>query len=207
MHNYTFSTIEDILNASKIPGIVGKGERGLFNDMLSIIQCSTINVSKFLLALNIPGLGKISAKRWEDNKNALNYLEYVANTNMDYNDKWVALEQIIQDKNVVMSLRTKYHNKFNKYYNLLKDRIRNVQINTDYIPQRGDVCITGSLSMKRVDFEKLLIQKGWVLVNTVKASTKYLITNTPESGTSKNKKADELHVKKITEADFIKNCL
>lgn len=208
-HNYNFNTLEDILNADLIPGVVseGHGEKTLFNNMLKIIQCSTITVSKFLLALNIPGLGKISAKRWEDNKNALDYLEYVANTNMDYNDKWVALEQIIQDKNVVMSLRTKYHNKFNKYYNLLKDKIKHIQINTDYVPQHGDVCITGTLSMKRADFEKLLMQKGWVLVNTIKASTKYLITNTPDSGTSKNKKADELGVKKVTEKEFIEKYL
>lgn len=208
-HNYNFNTLEDILNADLIFGVVseGHGEKTLFNNMLKIIQYSTITVSKFLLALNIPGLGKISAKRWEDNKNALDYLEYVANTNMDYNDKWVALEQIIQDKNVVMSLRTKYHNKFNKYYNLLKDRIKHNQINIDYVPQHGDVCITGTLSMKRADFEKLLMQKGWVLVNTIKASTKYLITNTPDSGTSKNKKADELGVKKVTEKEFIEKYL
>lgn len=57
--------------------------------------------------------------------------------------------------------------------------------------------------MKRADFEQLLIKKGWTLVNTVKADTKFLITNTPESNTSKNKKADELGVAKITEKDFI----
>lgn len=207
-HNYNFNTIEDILDAEEIPGVTnGHGERGLFNYMLSILQRGTFTVSQFLLALNIPGLGKISAKRWEDNKNALDYLEYVANTDMDYNDKWVALEQIIQDKNVVMSLRTKYHNKFNKYYNLLKDRIKNIKSDSQYIAVKGDVCVTGTLSMKRADFEKLLMQKGWVLVNIIKASTKFLITNTPNSGTSKNKKADELGVKKITEKEFIENYL
>lgn len=212
IHDYNFNNIEDLLNAEKIPGVTGKGERGLFNDMLTIIQCSTIDVSKFLLALNIPGLGKISAKRWEDNKNALDYLEYVANTDMDYNDKWVALEQIIQDKNVVMSLRTKYHDKFNKYFNLLKDRITTYKdihgnkLSSDSF--KGYVCVTGKLeTMKRAEFKELLKQHGWALVDHVYSTTKYLITNTPESGTNKNKTADNLGVPKITEADFIKNCL
>lgn len=211
-NNYKFNTLEDILNADLIPGVTsleGHGEKTLFNNMLKVIQCSTITVSKFLLALNIPGLGKISAKRWEDSKNAIKYLDFIANSSMCEDDIcYIELEKILQDKNVVASLKTTYNHKFRKYYNLLEDRIKHVQINTNYVPsQCGDVCITGTLSMKRADFEKLLIQKGWTLVTTIKTSTKFLITNTPDSGTSKNKKADELGVKKITEKEFIEKYL
>lgn len=211
-NNYKFNTLEDILNADLIPGVTsleGHGEKTLFNNMLKVIQCSTITVSKFLLALNIPGLGKISAKRWEDSKNAIKYLDFIANGSMCEDDIcYIELEKILQDKNVVASLKTTYNHKFRKYYNLLEDRIKHVQINTNYVPsQCGDVCITGTLSMKRADFEKLLIQKGWTLVTTIKTSTKFLITNTPDSGTSKNKKADELGVKKITEKEFIEKYL
>lgn len=198
------NNLEDLLKIDESSIQHSAGELALFIEMLYKLQNDKFIVSQFLLALNIPGLGKISAKRWEEDKNALDYLEYVANTNMNYNDKWVALEQIIQDKNVVISLRIKYHDKFNMYYNLLRNRIKHIQTDT---LQCGDVCITGSLSMKRADFEKLLIQKGWTLVNTIKTSTKYLITNTPESGTSKNKKADELGVEKITEKEFFEKYL
>lgn len=200
-HNYSFNDIEDLLNAEKIPGVVSnKGESGMFNLMLSKLQNDKFTVSQFLLSLNIPGLGKISAKRWEDSKNALNYFECIISGVMKHHDKIV---KIVQDKNVVASLYTIYKDKFTKYYNLLKDRII---FNTVSI-KKGKVCITGKLSMKRADFEEFLKQKGWELSNTVTKSVSYLITNALDSNTSKNRKADELGIQKVTEEEFINKCM
>ena len=44
---------------------------------------------------------------------------------------------------------------------------------------------------------------GGKLVSSVTATTDYLITNTPDSGTAKNKSAQALGVKIITEAEYI----
>lgn len=67
-----------------------------------------------------------------------------------------------------------------------------------------NVVITGKLeSMKRDDFEQLLNKNGVNLQKSISSTTDYLITNTPESGTIKNRRADMLGVKKITELDFI----
>lgn len=67
-----------------------------------------------------------------------------------------------------------------------------------------NVVITGKLeSMKRDDFEQLLNKNGVNLQKSISSTTDYLITNTPESGTVKNRRADMLGVKKITELDFI----
>ena len=66
---------------------------------------------------------------------------------------------------------------------------------------RIKVAITGSLSISRKDFEKLLNEHGFIL-GDISKDTKYLITNTPESGSSKNAKADKLGIKKITESAF-----
>lgn len=211
-HDYRFNTIEDILDAEEIPGVTnGHGERGLFNYMLSILQRGTFTVSQFLLALNIPGLGKIGAKRWEESQNAIELLNYIVNTNEInmFDQNCVDLANIIQDKNVVKSFYSvEYHNRFKTYYNLLKDRIvSNIIVVNEIKEDKGNVCITGTLSIKRADFIKLLEQHGWKFVDHVYSDVKYLITNTPESNTSKNKKADELGVTKITEADFIANCL
>ena len=57
--------------------------------------------------------------------------------------------------------------------------------------------------MRRKDFEKLLTENGWELASIGK-DTKYLITNTPDSGSSKNATADRLGIQKITEEDFLK---
>lgn len=65
------------------------------------------------------------------------------------------------------------------------------------------VAITGSLeSMPRNKFEKILNEHGFVLVSDITKDTQYLITNTPDSNSSKNAKADKLGIPKITEAEF-----
>ena len=44
---------------------------------------------------------------------------------------------------------------------------------------------------------------GGKLVSSVTTTTDYLITNTPDSGTAKNKSAQALGVNIITEAEYI----
>lgn len=66
---------------------------------------------------------------------------------------------------------------------------------------RIKVAVTGSLSIGRKDFEKLLNEHGFIL-GDISKDTKYLITNTPDSGSSKNARADKLGIKKITESAF-----
>ena len=70
------------------------------------------------------------------------------------------------------------------------------------VESKGDVCVTGKLSVKRKDFEKELRQNGWNPVSSVKKDTKYLVTDNPNSGSSKNKSADKYGVPKITEREF-----
>lgn len=68
-----------------------------------------------------------------------------------------------------------------------------------------NVVVTGKLeSMKRADFEKLINKCGWTLQAAIAGNTDYLVTNFPNSGTSKNLKADKLGIKKITELEFIR---
>ena len=67
---------------------------------------------------------------------------------------------------------------------------------------KGDVCITGKLSVKRKDFEAELKAFGYNPVSSVKKDTKFLITDDPNSGSSKNKSADKYGVEKITEREF-----
>ena len=56
--------------------------------------------------------------------------------------------------------------------------------------------------MPRNKFEKILNEHGFVLVSDITKDTQYLITNTPDSNSSKNAKADKLGIPKITEAEF-----
>lgn len=63
------------------------------------------------------------------------------------------------------------------------------------------VAITGSLSVKRSDFEKLLNDKGIKQSSNLK-ECKYLITNNPDSGSSKMKNAKKYNVEIVSEKEF-----
>ncbi len=64
-------------------------------------------------------------------------------------------------------------------------------------------CITGSLSMKRSDLQKLIKENGGEAVSTVTKKTNFLITNDTESSSSKFKKAKELDIKILNETQFL----
>lgn len=65
----------------------------------------------------------------------------------------------------------------------------------------GKVAIMGKLSVKRADFEKELLSAGFIPADIGK-DTKFLITDDPNSSSSKNKKADKWNIPKITEQEF-----
>lgn len=62
------------------------------------------------------------------------------------------------------------------------------------------VVITGKLSVPRKEFEEFLNANGYEVKGAISKDVKYLITDNPDSSSSKNKKASELGIEKITEA-------
>lgn len=67
------------------------------------------------------------------------------------------------------------------------------------------VCFTGKLNtMSRNDAAKLAESVGFEVLAGVNRKLTYLVTNTPDSGSSKNKKAIEFGTKVITEDEFLK---
>lgn len=63
-------------------------------------------------------------------------------------------------------------------------------------------CITGALSLPRKEYELHIEKNGGKNVSGVTSKTNYLVTNDPTSGSSKNKKAQQLGVKIITELEL-----
>ena len=63
-------------------------------------------------------------------------------------------------------------------------------------------CITGSLSLSRKEYELYIEKNGGKNVSSVTSKTDYLVTNDSQSGSSKNKKAQELGVKIISEFEL-----
>ena len=67
------------------------------------------------------------------------------------------------------------------------------------------VCFTGALNtMSRSEATKKAQEAGFEVKSGVSKGLTYLVTNTPDSGSSKNKKAKELGTKVITESEFLK---
>lgn len=62
--------------------------------------------------------------------------------------------------------------------------------------------ITGTLSIKRDDFIEKIEELGGKIQKDVNKKTNFLITDDPTTETSKNKKATELGVEKISEEQF-----
>ncbi len=64
-------------------------------------------------------------------------------------------------------------------------------------------CFTGELHrIKRKEAERLVKEQGGQTKTAVSKGLSYLVTNTPHSGSSKNKKATELNIAVITEDEF-----
>lgn len=66
------------------------------------------------------------------------------------------------------------------------------------------IVVTGKLETfsSRDELRECLSAVGAALTETLSAEADFLLTNTPNSGTAKNKKAEELGVRKITEKEF-----
>lgn len=64
-------------------------------------------------------------------------------------------------------------------------------------------CITGTLTMKRSDLQKMIKENSGITVSSVTKATDYLITNDTESSSSKFKKAKELNIPIINEETFL----
>lgn len=65
-------------------------------------------------------------------------------------------------------------------------------------------CITGALSRPRKEIEQLIESKGHKLASSVTKSVNYLVTNNPNSGSSKNEKALGLGIPILNEEEFLR---
>lgn len=213
---FPVNTLEDLYNVVNNPlarnhHVKPNSEADLFNQVLDRLG-GPISISQFLLALKIPGLGKIGAKAVENAENAKIAFESILTSKysepLDFEYDLCGEQNIwaklLQDKNVAKSLYTTYREYFVSSYNLVKDQIIFDGLeNTKSVEIKGQVVITGTLSVKRDEFVKLLESWGWTMGSKINKDTKYLITNTPDSGTSKNKEADKFGVPKVTEEQFV----
>ena len=211
---YIFENITDLYDCAHdksayYMNVKEGSEKDLWNKTFNKLL-GPITISQFLLALKIPGLGKIGAKKVEDAENAMIAFQSVlCFKGGDFCGKDNVWAKLLQDVNVASSLYNEYRDYFISCYNLVKDQIIFDGINDDIpkIETKGSVVITGTLSVKRDTFIKMLEENGWKVASKINSNTAYLITNNPNSGTSKNKEADKYGVLKVTEEIFVERIM
>lgn len=170
-------------------------QRDLFRKVLSKLYDESIDIVDALCALNIPRLGRTTASKMAVDKKMVISLAHEACVNGVITTD---ISNIVGQ--ATMKSIMSHSSKFSRLVyieNMIDMSEKSVVDNTSAIK----VAVTGSLSVKRSVFEKMLSDNGFVLTG-VKKDTMYLITDDPNSGSSKNKLADKLGVKKVTEQEF-----
>lgn len=169
---------------------------------------SDVPVEDALVGLNIPRLGVKTAKLLSSCRDLIYILVLIGTMpyykNVTDNIEWArayllelvkdaTTESIMKNINKFKVLAYLYYDDYSKTRLIFADKKNDIKY----------VAVTGALeTMKRKDFEKYIEKYGYELSSNI-SKCEYLITNNPDSGSSKNKKAKELGIQIITEKDFL----
>ena len=160
----------------------------LFLKFINLLFTSRIRLADALKAINVPRLGDITCNKLSQ------YPDVVFKLMEGIYDR-AQLSTIIGNANSEAIIENIH--KFRRL-SLIVDRI-------DYQPSikcKGYVVVTGRISVNRSIFEDELNKHGYQLSSTVNKDTICLITDNPNSGSSKNKLADKFGVTKLSESEF-----
>ena len=210
--NFTFfnelniNSLDDLYNKTymdlEYSGMASNTHKGKFNLVLDKLFNQKIAFKDLLVALNIKSLGIKNAEKLANNEEfialfeefvEIKDIELFASEGRKITESLVgpALTSIMFES---IDGLTKFKNAF-----YVEHRINfNIEEKETSIP----VVVTGKLSVPRKEFEKYLIEHGFELTGSVNKNTKVLITDNPNSGSSKNVQADKLGIKKLTEEEF-----
>lgn len=180
--------LEHILKNSDLSGEVTIGK------VRSILQklSGAINIKDAIVACSIPGVSDIMAE-----KICSAYPEILMDAQRGCIDNSKLYEINGVGDSIVNALNT-FKNRLGMMTGALEIVIPEKKAEPEV---QFKVAITGKLSVKRSVFEDELKQHGFI-PSDIKKDTKYLITDNPNSSSSKNRLADEWGIMKITEQDF-----
>ena len=187
--NYNFDiSIEGMYNFEIALPQTDSVQKQLFYQMMNNCRLSKVSITSALKALNIPRLGDVTAEKLAQYPEDIDKL-IMGIVPDNFGSK-------IGEANARSFI--KHIAKFTRLIFIKKNLIFNDKFQNN---DRIKVAVTGSLSIPRKQFEQLLNDNGFTLGDITK-DTKYLITSDPNSGSSKNIKADKLGIDKLTEEEF-----
>lgn len=186
----------------EIVKLEGFGEKSYQNIIDAVDKSRDTECYRVINALGIMGIGTANAKILSKHFN--NEIEKIANASLD---ELQAINDIgpVLAKSIVDYFLDKNKKK------IFDDIIKEVKIKTDIKKGASPLdnltfVITGSLNNyeNRDALVKVIEDSGGKVASSVSKNTNYLINNDVASNSTKNKKAKELGVKIISEADFEK---
>jgi len=180
----------------------GFGEKSFKNLVAAVNMARKTSYAKFLYSLGIPNIGVTNAK--------------VICKAMDYN--WEKIESLtfeeLQDIDGVGPIMAKaFTAYFAKSENriIVADLLKEIEFEEIESSREAQIfesmtfVITGALTSfeNREKLKSFIEDRGGKVTDSVTGKTNYLINNDNLSSSSKNKKAKELGIKIITEAEFL----
>ncbi len=182
----------------------GFGEKSCANLLSSIEKARKVQLSAFIYALGIPGIGVANAK----------VLARAFHQNLDELRATTAqqLTEIDGIGDVMAEAVCAYFRDPQKETQLsaLLQEVELVQEENNEQPYLANLTfvITGSVNhfANRTELKNYIEKRGGKAAGSVSAKTSYLINNDKESTSSKNKKAKELGVPILSEEDFLSLC-
>lgn len=162
-----------------------------------------VDLKSYLLALNIPRLGDVTAKKLAASSNFVECIQKLIQGHAVDNATWsLVISSIAGDATAATIIDNIA--KFDTVI-YIKDRLvvhsalQSSAASSEPVP----VCITGTLSRPRKTIVSMLEEAGYVVKEDVTKKTKYLITNDVNGSSGKHKRANELGTQKITEDELL----
>jgi len=163
----------------------------------AVQQTKKIKLKTLLAGLNIDSLGDTNSEKLADTFNSLEDI-------LKAKEEQFKMPGISENSQKIFTGLQQKKDLIKKLASILT--IENKSLNTSSSSSGKlngiTVCITGTLSKPRKDIENWIIKNGGSFADTITKNVKYLVTNDPNSGSSKNAKADKLGIKKITEEEL-----
>lgn len=195
-------------HADEIEVIEGYGRKTVENILSAVNQARRTTLQKLIYAFGIDFVGRTASKA------ICNHFNYDVVKTLN-----ATKEELMSIEDVGEAIASSYVKWFSNYINqeMFEDLISEVEL---IVPQtnpttisttgkpginRKTIVITGDVKKfaNRNAFKVWVEDHGGKLTGSVSKNTDFLVTNTPNSGTSKNKKAQELGIPIITEQEII----
>lgn len=186
----------------KLYALPGFGKKSVDALLESIEKSRNISLNRFIYSLSIPLIGRTASKSLSKYFHG-NYTDFVQALENKFD--WQRLEDF--GETMSASIREFTKTNLEDIKELAKEfQFEEVNNDTSDKTLKGkNFVITGNLTQycNREELVKVIENLGGKVLGSVSGKTSYLINNDVNSMSSKNKKARELNIPIISEADFV----